>query len=306
MSVKTRQTQVGRGNTKTDPTEKKVLKRNRQYTFTLNNYSKHDISSIEEWLKGRKHMTYVFQEETGENGTPHLQGCFKSKDPIEFELVKKMIPKGHIEVCKCWNKSFEYCCKQDTRTGKVYSNEMGIVERCQPIDNYFDMKIATKWQLEILELIEKRPDPRKIYWIYDDPGDSGKSYLCKHIVLNHPRQSILVSGKGADIKYTIKTFLDNKKNNLKIVMLDVPRSCLKYVSYTAIEEIKNGLFCSNKYESGMCVMNCVHVVIFANEEPDYKEMSLDRWIVWDISDKTKEYKVLNTKDRMKTLELIDD
>lgn len=285
MTEKTLKTQGRSGNTKTATTKTKVESRNRQYVFTLNNYESTEITSLIAWLENRKKIIYCFQEETGENGTKHLQGCFKCNDAIPFSTVKNCLPRAHIEVCKNFNKAFEYSCKPETRTGKIYSNEPGMVERCQPPEDYFNMDIATKWQTNILKMLEYKPHPRKLLWIYDKHGNSGKTFLCRHICIKYPRQSLLVSGKGADIKYTIKTFLENKKNNLKIVMFDIPRSSLDYISYTAIEEIKNGIFCSNKYESGMCVMKYCHVIIFANEKPQLDEMSKDRWVIWDISNK---------------------
>jgi len=43
---------------------------------------------------------------------------------------------------------------------------------------------------------------------------------------------------------------------------------LNNINYTGIEEIKNGLFASSKFESKMYVGNRPHVVIFANAAPE--------------------------------------
>jgi hypothetical protein len=55
------------------------------------------------------------------------------------------------------------------------------------------------------------------------------------------------------------------------------------VNYGAIEQIKNGLLFSGKYEGGQCVFNQPHVIVFANAEPKEEQMSMDRWDIREIS-----------------------
>ena len=57
---------------------------------------------------------------------------------------------------------------------------------------------------------------------------------------------------------------------------------MDYLSYTGIEEVKNGCFFSQKYESAMVVMPYPTIIVFANEEPCYGKMSQDRWRVQQI------------------------
>lgn len=89
----------------------------RNWAFTLNNYKEVDINRLTSF--GGE---YVFQEETGENGTPHLQGLLIYKNAVSFNSVKKLIPRAHIEKCKNKNASIRYCSKEDTRTGNIYEN----------------------------------------------------------------------------------------------------------------------------------------------------------------------------------------
>jgi hypothetical protein len=58
-----------------------------------------------------------------------------------------------------------------------------------------------------------------------------------------------------------------------LVICDVPRAAGNFVNYGALEQVKNGLFFSSKYESEMAVFNPPHVICFANSKP--KEMA--RW-----------------------------
>ncbi len=56
-----------------------------------------------------------------------------------------------------------------------------------------------------------------------------------------------------------------------------------YVSYQALEEIKDGIFFSGKYEGGMKIFNSPHVICFANFSPAEHKLSGDRWVVEEVS-----------------------
>jgi len=103
------------GNTKT-PT------RVRSWTFTLNNYSEDDIKV----LQNLKNCDYVFQEETGEQGTEHLQGVLTFKNARTFSSLKKITDdlshSPHWEICMDLKASRLYCSKEETRTGKIFTN----------------------------------------------------------------------------------------------------------------------------------------------------------------------------------------
>lgn len=91
--------------------------RNRNWCFTLNNYTREDIDNFIS-----KEYEYLFQEETGENGTPHLQGLLMFKNAVAFSKVKSINSKAHWEVCKNKNASINYCKKNDSRTGEIFTN----------------------------------------------------------------------------------------------------------------------------------------------------------------------------------------
>lgn len=103
---------MNRGNTKIPDSA-----RTRNYCFTLNNYKDTDIAILQA-VKGQ----YVFQEETGQEGTKHLQGVLMFDSAKTFSSVKKLIPKAHIEKCKDLAASIAYCSKDETRTGLVYKS----------------------------------------------------------------------------------------------------------------------------------------------------------------------------------------
>lgn len=80
--------------------------------------------------------------------------------------------------------------------------------------------------------------------------------------------------------YTIARKWDVKKGEenpeLRVVFFDIPRSQTN-VSYRAIEQVKNGVITSTKYESQTLILTIPHVVIFANWPPKREMLSEDRW-----------------------------
>lgn len=235
--------------------------------FTWNNYNKNNIVQLCTYF-----LKYTFQEETGENGTPHLQGVVIKR--CRFNTLKKHFPKVHWEPCRNIKAARNYCTKLETRTGKIFTKGMK-----KKVHDYFEGKIPFEWQKKILALIETEPDDRSIYWYWEPDGCSGKSCLTRHILLKG--NSIAVSGNARDIKCGISEWMKNDKE-LRTVIIDIPRSSFSKISYKAIEELKNGFFYSTKYESKMCIFNIPHVIVFCNFEPEYEKLSKDRLRVTKI------------------------
>lgn len=241
----------------------------KHWVFTLNNHTEKDITFLMECSSIEQ---LSMQEETGESGTPHLQGYLKfvtKKRPLS---VFGQHFKAHWEKCKYVGASIVYSQKADTRTGRQFVRNLRIVKelKCLKREQLYP------WQLSIVEQIEKEPDNRTINWFWETEGNRGKSALVRYLVIKH--KALLVSGKGADIKFLISQQVQPPN----LIIYDIPRTAENYINYTALEEIKNGVFCSPKYETKMCVINPPHIVCFANFEPMYENVSLDRWNVVNI------------------------
>jgi hypothetical protein len=213
---------------------------------------------------------YCFQEEIGENGTKHLQGYTIFNNPRVLAGLKKIDKRIHWEIAENIHACREYCRKEKTRNGKRWSSKEEI------IDEWEDDKVRP-WQQEILKIIEGQADKRKIYWYWDKKGNCGKTTLAKHIILNNKR-AIYVNGSTNDIKCAISSM----EKMPKIVIWDLPRTNEGKISYSGIEQIKNGIFFSTKYESRMVVYNIPHVIVLANFEPEEGMLSKDRLIVQEI------------------------
>lgn len=243
------------------------------WCFTLNNWSKTQLETLETLFKTLADA-WVIGQEIGESGTPHLQGYVEFKQkvrPVETIGMKEI----HWEKRRGTSEQASlYCMKDGNYT------QSGINIRAKLVDPLEGLELKP-FQKEIIELCKTKPDNRSIYWYYDEEGCAGKTTLAKHICMNY--KAIYLSGKAADIKYAITTHLENK--DIDVVIFDFVRSSENYISYEAIEAVKNGIFFNNKYESGMCMFNPPHVIILSNFEPDTSKLSKDRWRIKNLNEK---------------------
>lgn len=135
--------------------------------------------------------------------------------------------------------------------------------------------VLKKWQMDLLHDLEKEPDPRKIIWFVDRKGNTGKTYLSKYLLANK-KAARFENGRSTDIKYAYK--------GERIVIFDLTRSQEEHFNYEVLENIKNGIMFSGKYESAMKVFPVPHVVVFANWGPNVEKLSHDRWDLRSIDD----------------------
>lgn len=257
--------------------------RGRLWAYTWNNFTEDEKLGMEAWLRAEA-QEWKHQPEKGKEGTIHLQGFMYFKNSRSFQALKKLWPKIHLEKGKNINALRNYCCKEDTKVGETVG-EGGPRVLEDPMKGH---KLY-EWQEDLLKIIDKKPDPRKVYWLWEEHGGTGKTSFCKHLCIKYPRKVILVGGKAADMKYGIAEFISKPENDLQIVLINLVRSNEQFVSYEGIEAIKDGLYYNTKYKSGMCVFNPPHIFIFANFKPDEKKLSADRWEIWDIDMSPNEF-----------------
>lgn len=243
--------------------------RSRAWCFTLNNYDSGDVIFFTDTLDTEK---YMFQEETGENGTRHLQGIIYFSNARTFSQMKQLHSKCHWEKTKCIKGSVIYCCKAETRTGKVFSKGWDIPEELELITE------LREWQMEIFQFLQTKPDQRSIHWYYDPVGNAGKSAFCKYIMNKTAKCHYFCGGKASDIAFQII----ESKENPKICLFDFPKTAEGAVSYNAIEMVKNGMVQSGKYKGGLKMFNSPHVIVFSNWLPNLDAMSADRWHIHNI------------------------
>lgn len=274
MKLKEIQVDLGEGNTNSSPvvtemSKNKQISPAKNWCFTLNNWN--EIQYEEIFKNIRKYCEYsIVAKEIGEQGTPHLQGfcIFKIKcRPINKIGIKEI----HWEKCRGNKLDNQIYCKKDGDY-KEYPEPFKKI-----IDNLYD------WQQKVMDLISKEPDDRSIIWIYENEGNVGKTALVKHI-LSTKSNVLPLSGKGIDIKNAVLQYYTTYNKTPEIIIIDIPR-VVEHIAYGSIEEIKNMMFYSGKYEGGVVFGECPHLIIFSNKTPDIDIYSKDRWNIFEIKDK---------------------
>lgn len=263
-------------------TKEKRISASEYWCFTYNNYPDNWMALMAPGLEGCK---WIAEHEVGDGtegvpeGTPHLQGY------VEFPL--KVRPIGYKGFPKqiSWRKrkdkatrehNTEYCSK-DFREGKTKE----LFGNLKPKRRIRFPTFDRDWQVEILELIKQEPDDRSIYWYWSNAGNIGKTTFSKYLCVE--KEACLLSGKGADVRNGALTFKKDIGRYPDLCVFPIPRSFnSEYLSYEAMENVKDALFYSGKYEGGTVADPCCHLIVMANFPPDETRMSADRWIVRNI------------------------
>jgi len=111
-------------------------------------------------------------------------------------------------------------------------------------------------QQELADLLDVPADDRKIFWVYDPIGNTGKTSLMRHYLTKG--KAISLSGKVADMAHAY--------DGQKIVFFDLSRTSSETCSYLYdfAEKLKNGVCFSGKYDSHTKQFAPPHVVFLAN------------------------------------------
>lgn len=252
-------------------------KRYRSWCFTYNNPTISPTSLISLLQEGHDTLKIVFQLERGETtGTEHYQGVIQYRHQVAFKTLKGIEPTIHWEPCRNLRASLAYSTKADTRVSGPWCVGWNPGEQIRTLleSNFSD------WQRDLHRLVGgDEPHPRFIYWCWEQRGGVGKTAWCKWAAVH--RSALVLGGKSADIKFGVAQRV-RERGGLGLAIFHFTRTVESYVSYEALEAVKDGIFFSGKYEGGMVVYDTPHVVCFANFPPDIGKLSVDRWRIYHI------------------------
>ena len=238
------------------------------WCFTWHEWDMDHLDHILDQLKD-ENIKYIIGEESGSEGeTRHLQGYLEAPKrirPIEYLKWPKEVHWEQRKGSRADN--CKYCSKEG---GKVHS--WGL----RPIRPLKIVK-PTGWQELVVDLVEKEPDDRTIYWFWEDTGKRGKTQLARYLC--HTQGAIYLQGAK---RHVLATAYQHPECDCFIFGL--PRTCEDYVSYESLEALKDGLFHSGfgTDATGMCLRNPPHIVVLANFSPERTKLSEDRWHVREI------------------------
>lgn len=259
----------------------------------------------------------IYGKELAASGTPHLQGFVVFGQRTRLVMVKAIIGSNpHVEVARNVNASVEYCkkdgewvefgsrsSKQGTRSdleefktavkggmlslSEIREHHSDVYAKyhrfcLEYIDDNYPKNVIPDhelrpWQVSLKTLLEQPADRRKIIFVVDEVGNSGKSWFAHYYTrLIGDEGQVMLPGKKADMAYALKP-------GLKVLFLDAPRSKQgEFIQYDFLEDLKNGYVFSTKYESRIKSYEPMHVVVNMNESPDRTKLSEDRYKVINI------------------------
>ncbi len=254
----------GPGNTR-GPNVKKWI-----FTLHLEDFSEMDrVATYFEKLF-EPNDRYFFAFELGSENSPHFQGFFKLEWRKRLTALKKRFgDRPHFKKMKgTWSQNLKYCTKEHY---KFWCNFRLPREIVWPEEWY-------PWQEAIIRLVNEPNDwdSRRINWIWCENGCTGKTTLMKYLMIKHEACSVV--NKTNDAMHLL---LSRHQNELPIdiICFNFSRTMLDRINYGSMEQIKDGLIISGKYEGGQLVIACPLVLVFANAPPNLEAMSLDRWNV---------------------------
>lgn len=288
------------------------MTRSRNYCFTYHLYENKEIFQTK--IKGERFI--ILGDEIGKKTKKkHLQGFIQFETPITWSNCVKRLPEGtaHIKMIRgTVEENINYCSKEaifiqrgipssqgkredlislqnDIENGKtnleLAREKTNTYERYWRYVNHYRSLLEKEksdqaiqefninnvklnpFQLSIMDSLNTQSE-REVLWVHDPVGNTGKTYLSKVLIAsNHAFRC--TNGKSKDIAYAY--------NGEPIFIMDLSRSLEDHVNYDIIEQIKNGLIFSPKYESKHKIFKPPKVLILANFKPDLSKLSNDRW-----------------------------
>lgn len=303
-----------------------MVAQSKRWCFTLNNY---DDGAVRDLVALAQECQYlVFGRETAASGTPHLQGFVIFQSNHRAAAAKRKInERAHVETARGTSKqASDYCKKEgnfeefgelpanqgkrtdfeDLKTwvvehpskptaaeiaaefGHLYIKYGRIMEWVDLI--YPSVPLVegdpTEWQRDLSDSLNDPPDDRTVVFVIDYEGGKGKTWFCKWYCREKMDSvQLLRIGRRDDIALTIK-------EGKSVFLIDVPRSQSEFLQYSILEQLKDGLVFSPKYESRMKHIGRCHVVVFMNEDPDMNKLSNDRYKLIRLANRPT-YLILN-------------
>ncbi len=264
-----------------------------RWMFTWNNYPDDWADVIRARVQAVKvtfpALKWIGGEEVAPTtGTKHIQGYIEFMPPGPD--AKRVRPISALGLPKevHWGDKNGKPCRGTRKDNITYcSKECRNVVSTFKIPKPLWVPQMYGWQLEAAALFDAELDSpaweinRHIHWFWEPNGKMGKSSFARWAIASHalegtPGEIILVGGKAADMKHAIAGHFEKYGEYPEKVIVDVPRESLQYVSYAGLEEVRNGLFFSGKYESGMVLTNPLKMIVLANSPPEEGKWSGDR------------------------------
>ena len=168
--------------------------------------------------------------------------------------------------------------KQDKEALRLYRNQRLRLD-------ITDQKLRP-WQIKVFNIIEEQQSERKIVWVYDVKGNTGKSWFQNYVEGYYGYQRVFRCDLRIKHKDICNILRKRGLSTINIFMFNDARSTGEgHVNcYRILEDIKDGAITSSKYDNDIIKVNTPNIVIvFSNVRPNKDKLSKDRWMIIDIS-----------------------
>lgn len=235
------------------------------------------VWQLEKGEVGGKYHCQIYFELWEKTRCPTLAGQIGSAEHLPGITIREASIAGK-------NAIRYYCSKDKTRVAGPFSNQpLQMVTAPSEWDLKEIESAPYPWQRDMIALMKKKcSDDRKIHWVYDPQGCSGKTKLIKFLCA----KKLAIPVQYGPARDLMNVIYNNKGSNAYVFDLTraKPGSMPGDDIYSVMEAAKNGMVQNTKYETGWAVFDPPHMVVFANVKPEFKKLTMDRWQVWCIDD----------------------
>lgn len=299
----------------------------KKWCFTLNNWNDDEQQRIISVQNDPTFIYLVFGRESGDSGTPHLQGyvCFSHSLTRSQVKTKLGVHRAHLEVARGSPVQASAYCKKDNdfeefgelpsqgkRTDwdryREFVQELGRIPTPRELVSH-NVGLYARYKKGLLDIaVQILPPPK---FTESQPRLGFQTSICGKIAADnhHPRKVDFVvdevgnSGKSWITQWALSNYADKvqilgcgKRDDIayqidatkSVFLFDVPRAQMEYFQYPVIEMLKNRLVQSNKYEACLKQLPLVpYVAVFSNEMPDMEKMSEDRYNIIVVNEENR-------------------
>lgn len=236
---------------------------------------------------------WVFQLEETEKGDLHYQGRIRTKVRTRLTALIKITP---CKECR-WSITHDskdehfdfYATKSESHVEGPWRD--GVDDPVQ-YREYLDVKWYP-WQKEVIKIIQGPRLDRKIIYIYNPEGNSGKTTLALWLACNRMTHYLPCM---KDFKDIMRAAMDLPE--YLGYYIDNPR-CSKFTDefWQGIEILKGGYCYDDRYKFAYKILQKIpFIIIQSNILPDLDSLILDRWMCYHICPDTKELHPMSYKE----------
>lgn len=299
----------------------------KRWCFTLNNPTDDELflhsvhgESVTAEPDDSEFSYFIFGQETGENGTPHLQGFFILRSKRRLNQIKALpgFARAHLEVARGSPKQAADYCKKDGNFSEFGVLPAGAgnassfealrewVKTQDPAPTLTDVwevfpALAGRYPRAVSDCITRfgkrpelvdgalRPWQLGLNETVNGPADDRKIIFVVDEEGNIGKSWLtrywLTKRDGTQFMSVGKrddlAFAVDEQSDLFV--FDIPRGNMEFVQYGIFEQLKNRVVFSTKYQSKTKILaNTPHVVVFCNEQPDMTKLTQDRYEIIEL------------------------